>query len=94
MNIKPNGMRPVHPGEILRDEFLVPLHMSASELSIQLKLDSLVIISIIQEKRAITADVAARLSAFFSTTPDFWMSIQASYDLRVAQLRLERDGQD
>lgn len=83
-----NGMRPVHPGEILKEEFLVPLEMTVNALAAELKVDPSRMNEIVRERRGITADTAIRLSLFFSTTPEFWMNLQATYDLRKAQIQL------
>jgi antitoxin HigA-1 len=81
-----SGMRPIHPGEILREEFVVPLQLSASELARKLKVPPNRITGLVNETRAITADTALRLARFFATTPEFWMNLQAMYDLRTAEL--------
>jgi antitoxin HigA-1 len=85
-----NGMRPIHPGEILREEFVKPLELSASELARKLKVPPNRITGLINESRAITADTALRLARFFGTTPEFWMNLQAAYDLRTAELASAR----
>ena len=77
-------MRPIHPGEILREEFLVPLGLSASALAIQLKVPAPRINDIVRERRAITPDTALRLSRYFGTSPEFWMDLQTAYDLKIA----------
>ena len=79
---------PIHPGEILREEFLSPLGMSANELALALRVPATRINDIVNEKRGITADTALRLSRYFGTTPKFWMNTQASWELEVAQDRL------
>ena len=79
---------PIHPGEILREEFLPPLGMSANELALALRVPATRINDIVNEKRGITADTALRLSRYFGTTPKFWMNTQASWELEVAQDRL------
>ena len=79
---------PIHPGEILREEFLSPLGMSAHELSLALRVPATRIIDIVNEKRGITADTALRLSRYFGTTSRFWMNMQASWELEVAADRL------
>ena len=79
-----NKMRPIHPGEILREEFLVPLGLSASALAIELKVPAPRINDIVRERRAITPDTALRLSRYFGTSPEFWMDLQTAYDLRIA----------
>jgi len=76
---------PIHPGEILREEFLVPLSMSAHELALALRVPATRINDIVREKRGITADTALRLSRYFGTTSRCWMNIQASYELEVAE---------
>jgi antitoxin HigA-1 len=87
MDIK-NNMRPIHPGEILREEFLVPLGMSAHALAIQLKVPAPRIYAIMNEQRVITPDTALRLANYFGTTPEFWLNLQTAYDLKVAQREL------
>jgi addiction module HigA family antidote len=79
-----NNMRPIHPGEILREEFLAPLDMSANRLAGVLKVPSNRISGIVAERRAITADTALRLSVVFDTTPEFWMNLQQAWELRSA----------
>ena len=80
-----NKMRPVHPGEILREEFLVPLGMSAHALSLELKVPAPRINDIVRERRAITPDTALRLARYFGTTAQFWMNLQTSYDLKITR---------
>ena len=81
-----NGMRPVHPGEILREDYLRPLEMSVNALARALHVPATRINDVILERRGITADTAMRLARYFDTTAQFWMNLQAKYDLRVAQL--------
>jgi addiction module HigA family antidote len=76
---------PIHPGEILREEFLSPLGMSANELAMALRVPATRINDIVNEKRGITADTALRLSRYFGTTPKFWTNMQASWELEVAE---------
>jgi len=71
-----NKMRPIHPGEILREEFLVPLGLSASALALELKVPAPRINDIVRERRAVTPDTALRLSRYFGTSPEFWMDLQ------------------
>ena len=78
----------VHPGEILREEFLKPLEMSANRLAIELRVPAPRISEIVRERRAITAETALRLARFFRTTADFWMNLQMAYDLRTAEHRI------
>lgn len=79
---------PIHPGEILREEFLSPLGMSANELALALRVPATRIHEIVNKKRGITADTALRLSRYFGTTPRFWMNMQASWELEVAEDQL------
>jgi addiction module HigA family antidote len=76
---------PIHPGEILREEFLTPLAMSAHQLALALRVPATRINDIVNQKRGITADTALRLSRYFGTTSRFWMNMQASYELEVAE---------
>ena len=76
---------PIHPGEILREEFLSPLGMSAHQLAMALRVPATRINDIVNEKRGITADTALRLSRYFGTTSRFWMNVQASWELEVAE---------
>jgi addiction module HigA family antidote len=88
MNIqtKPkNGMRPIHPGEILREEFLVPLDLSANRLAQVLDIPTNRLTEIVAEHRAITADTALRLSRALGTSVEFWMNLQTAYEIRTAQ---------
>ena len=79
---------PVHPGEILREEFLSPLGMSANQLALALRVPATRINDIVNERRGITADTALRLARYFGTTPRFWMNLQASYEPDVAEDQL------
>ena len=80
-----NRMRPVHPGEVLREEYLVPLGMSANSLAGALHVPANRISGIVAGKRSVTADTALRLARVFRSTPDFWLNLQQQYDLRVAE---------
>jgi addiction module HigA family antidote len=80
-----NGMRPIHPGEILREEFLLPLHLSANALAIALGVPAPRINDVVRERRGITANTALRLARYFGTSAEFWMGLQSDYDLRTAE---------
>lgn len=80
-----NGMRPIHPGEILREEFLLPMNLSAHALAIALRLPAPRINDIAREKRGVSADTALRLARYFGTSAEFWLGLQADYDLKVAR---------
>jgi len=82
-------MRPVHPGEILREEFLIPLGMSANALALALAVPATRIHEIIKERRAITADTAERLARYFGGDAASWLAMQASYDLKTLPTRAE-----
>jgi len=90
-----NGMRPVHPGEILREDFLVPLGMSANALAKALNVPAPRVNDIVRERRGVTADSAMRLARYFGGDARSWMNLQAAYDLRVAEIenakRIERE---
>ena len=77
-------LHPIHPGEILREEFLLPLNMSANALAMALRVPAPRIYDIVREQLGITADTALRLARYFGTTPEFWTGLQDDYDLRVA----------
>lgn len=74
---------PVHPGRILREEYLEPLSMSAGELAKALHVPRTRIERLIGEKTALTPDTALRLAIFFKTTPEFWMNLQTGYALKL-----------
>jgi len=80
-----NGMRPVHPGEMLREEFLVPMNLSASALAHALKVPPNRITMLVAEKRGMTAETALRLARHFSMSAEFWMNCQKAYELRLAE---------
>jgi addiction module HigA family antidote len=80
-----NKMRPIHPGEILREEFLAPLDMSANALAMDLHVPAPRINDLVRERRAVTPDTALRLTRYFGTTAQFWLNLQSSFDLKRAQ---------
>ena len=73
-----------HPGEVLSEEFLDPLGMSFNALALALRVPATRIGAIVKGERSVTADTALRLARFFGTSPEFWMNLQASYDLKIA----------
>jgi addiction module HigA family antidote len=81
-------LAPVHPGEILLEEFLKPLNISQNRLGRDLGVSPRRINEIIHGKRGITADTALRLSRYFGTSAEFWLGLQADYDLDMAKDRL------
>ena len=84
-----NRMRPVHPGEILREDYLVPLGMSRNALAMALGVPSTRIHEIVKERRSITADTAERLARYFGGDAASWLALQASYDLKTLSTRQE-----
>ena len=88
--MKTNKLAPIHPGEILREEFMKPHGLSQNALARALNVPPRRINEIVLEKRGITADTALRLARCFGTTAELWTGLQADYDLRVA--RYEREG--
>ncbi len=76
---------PIHPGEILAEEFMAPLHLSRNALSKALAVPVTRVAEIVRGRRGITADTALRLARYFGTSPDLWMGLQTEYDLRVAR---------
>ena len=77
-------MPALHPGEMLREEFMKPLGLSANALAIALRVPVTRISEIVRERRGITADTALRLARYFNMTPEFWMRLQMDYDLESA----------
>lgn len=81
-----NRMRPVHPGEILREEYLLPLEISANALATALRVPATRIHEIVNERRSITADTALRLARYFGGDAQSWVNLQTAFDLRVVEL--------
>ena len=79
-------MRPVHPGEILREDYLVPLEMSANALSKALHVPAPRINDIVRERRGVTADTAMRLARYFGGDARSWLNLQTNYELRKAEI--------
>lgn len=90
-----NGMRPVHPGEILREDYLVPLGLSANALAKALNVPAPRVNEVVRERRGVSADTAMRLARYFGGDARSWLNLQAAYDLRVAEIenrrRIERE---
>ncbi|MGB6901698.1 MAG: HigA family addiction module antitoxin [Acidobacteriaceae bacterium] len=81
-------MPPLHPGEMLREEFMKPLGLSANALALALRVPVTRITEIINERRSITPDTALRLSRYFRMSPNFWLRLQTQYDLDMAEDQL------
>ena len=88
---------PVHPGEILREDFMKPLKLSMNRLALDLRVPVTRIAEIVHERRGITPDTALRLGRYFNTSARFWLNLQAAYDLEMArdehERQIERDVQ-
>ena len=84
-----NRMRPVHPGEVLREDYLIPFGLSVNALSIALGVPATRVHEIVKERRAITADTAARLAKYFGGDAASWLVLQANYDLQTLPTRKE-----
>lgn len=80
-----NGMRPIHPGEVLREDFLVPLEMSAHALSKALHVPPARVNDIVLERRGVTPDTALRLARYFGGDAKSWLDLQQAYDLKIAE---------
>ncbi|WP_415772208.1 HigA family addiction module antitoxin [Pseudomonas sp. LB3P38] len=85
-----NGMRPVHPGEILQEEFLEQLGISESAFAHSLNEPLNVVNEIVMQQRCVSADLAEKLSGYLNTTPEFWLNLQSTYDLRKAEIERGR----
>jgi len=81
---------PVHPGEILREDFMAPLGLSMNRLALDLHVPVTRVAEIVHERRGITPDTALRLGRYFNTSARFWLNLQAAYDLEMAQDELQR----
>ena len=93
--MKADTLHPVHPGEVLLEEFLKPMQLSQNRLALDIGVHPRRINEIVLGKRSVTADTALRLARYFGTSPQFWLGLQADYDLDVAMDelgdRLERE---
>ncbi len=84
-------LRNIHPGEVLKEEFLEPMEISIYRLSKETGLSQTRISQIIKGERSITAETALKLGKFFSIPPEFWMNLQTLYDIEEAQKRYKKD---
>jgi addiction module HigA family antidote len=88
--MKTNKLPPIHPGELLREEFMKPRRLSQNALARALSVPRRRINEIVLEKRGITADTALRLARYFSTSAEMWTGLQADYDLRLVRYKKAR----
>ena len=86
-----NRMRAIHPGEILREEYLKPLDMSASALARELRVPAPRINDIVREKRGVTPDTALRLARYFGGDAQSWLSLQSAFDVKLASAGLKSE---
>jgi addiction module HigA family antidote len=78
-------LHPIHPGEVLLEEFLKPMNISTDKIAQDLKISIKLIKDIIEKKKGISADIALRLARYFNVSPQFWLGLQMDYDLDVAE---------
>jgi addiction module HigA family antidote len=92
---KNNRMPPIHPGEILKEDLMKPLGLTISSLARELRIPATRLSEIVNGRRGLNADAALRLSRYFGNTPEFWINLQAAYDLRTtirsSASRIERE---
>jgi antitoxin HigA-1 len=88
---KSKKLSPIHPGEILREDYMAPLGMSMNKLALALHVPVPRIAEIVHERRSITPDTALRLGRYFNTSARFWVNLQSAYDLEVAEDKLARE---
>jgi antitoxin HigA-1 len=91
MSKSKNPLAPVHPGEILREEFLAPLNMTPYALAAELHVPRTRIERLVHEETAVTPDTALRLARYFGTTPEFWLGIQNRFDVETARQTVDDD---
>ena len=91
MNTPRNGMRPIHPGEVLREEFLIPLQMTPHALAMALHVPAPRINDIVRERRGVTADTAIRLAHYFGMSAEFWMGLQTDYEMAMIRKSVAKD---
>lgn len=77
-------LKPIHPGEILREEFMTPFNLNPHKLAMVLHVPAPAIYEIVKKERAISPDMALRLARCFKTTPEFWLNLQSRFDLQIA----------
>jgi addiction module HigA family antidote len=88
MNQPVNDMRPIHPGEVLREEFLLPMNLTPHALAMALHVPAPRINDIVRERRAVTVDTALRLAQYFGTSAEFWLGLQTDHDMARARISM------
>ena len=89
-SVKKNAMRPVHPGEMLREDYLKPLGLSANALAVALKVPASRINDIVMERRGVTVDTAKRIVRYFGGDVQSWMNLQTAFEIKVAEKQLAK----
>lgn len=84
-------LKPVHPGEILREEFMVPFDLNPNKLAVALRVSAPTVYDIVNERGGISSEMALRLARFFSTTAEFWINLQAHYELSLSRQQAEEE---
>ena len=84
-------IKPIHPGEILQEDFLTPMNISAYKLAKETFMDQTRVSEILRGKRSVTIDTALRLSKFFGTSPEFWVNIQTQYDMEMKEAEISEE---
>jgi addiction module HigA family antidote len=79
-----NKLNPIHPGEVLREEFIKPMNINPSQIAHDLKMSPEILEKIMAEKEPISAEIALRLARYFNMSPQFWLGLQMDYDLDIA----------
>jgi addiction module HigA family antidote len=82
-------LKPVHPGEVLREEFMIPFNLNANSLALALRVAPPAVYEIVKEERGISSEMALRLGRYFGTTADFWVNLQSHYELSMSRQRDE-----
>jgi antitoxin HigA-1 len=82
-------LKPIHPGEILREEFMVPIELNPNKLALALRVAPPNVYDIIHERRGISCEMSLRLARYFRTTPEFWINLQAHHDLAISKQEVE-----
>lgn len=91
MRGKKSKLPPIHPGRVLKDEFMIPFKLSANQLALKLHVPTGRITMIVNAQRNISPETALRLAKFFGTSPEFWMNLQSQYDLQVAEDNMSKE---
>lgn len=81
-------LKPIHPGEILREEFMIPFELNPNKIANALRVDPPTVYEIVKEDRGISPEMALRLGRFFGTTPEFWINLQTHYDLSISRQKV------